>query len=85
MLDRSSKVDDAFARLGIGLPEPDGPPDDGYVPPADYPDNFDAVSVAPTPAMKHESAHPVSSWDRARLDGCWSSAQIDPPVSGRVT
>ena len=51
MLDRSSKVDDAFARLGIGLPEPVGPPDDGYVPPADYPDNFDAVSVAPAPAM----------------------------------
>jgi hypothetical protein len=32
MLDRSSKVDDAFARLGIGLPEPEEPPAHDRIP-----------------------------------------------------
>jgi hypothetical protein len=32
MLDRSSKVDDAFARLGIGLPDPQEPPPHDHIP-----------------------------------------------------
>ena len=51
MLDRSNKVDDAFARLGIGVSELEEPPAHDRVPDsADGERIFEPMSVATTAA-----------------------------------
>jgi hypothetical protein len=50
MLDRSSKVDDAFARLGIGLPEPEDLPVDDWQGPTEIPESADAERLIVEPA-----------------------------------
>jgi hypothetical protein len=62
MLDRSSEVEDAFARLGIGLPEPSA---DGWQGPTEIPESADSEPIY-TPdheIIQAKGAPSLNEWD----------------------